>query len=108
MRLLDVQQSGIVQHMEVREGTTIIKSSQDIEAVLNENTIKRNQSQSGWKGDLHHVASVPMIMKVKWDKELKDKGASNTNCFAKEHELFFMNKIRDYNFSKFRVKEGRI
>lgn len=108
MRLLEVKDSGIVESMTVIDGKTIIKQSQDIEAVLNDNAIKRNQAQSGWKGDMHHVASIPMIMVSIWNKELKDKGADNTNCLSKENEPFFMGKITDYNYSKFRIKEGRI
>lgn len=108
MRVLDVKQSGIVESVGKVGGKIVISQSQDVEAVLKENAIKRNQSSSDWKGDMHHVASIPMIMVGIWNKELRDVGADNGNCLAEENKAFFMGKITDYNYSKLRVKEGAL
>jgi len=108
MRLLDVKESGIVEHLAVVDGKMVIKKTQDIDAVLRENAIQRNNDTSGWKGDFHKVASIPMIMVEIWNKELKDKGCPNANCLAAENKTFFMGKLSDYNYSKLRTKTGKL
>lgn len=51
------------------DGDTIVaQTRQDIEPILEENQALRN-SRSGFKGDMHHVASIPLVVYEKLWKE---------------------------------------
>lgn len=41
------------------DGSTTFRTDYPVQPTIDINTAQRNMSQSGWKGDYHHVASVP-------------------------------------------------
>ena len=83
-------------------GRTIVSKHQDVEPYLDEIARQRNQQESGWKGDLHKVATVPMVIIDQWNQEFK------CNVLLKENRHLLMLKLNDPNYSKLRTKEGRI
>jgi hypothetical protein len=84
------------------EKKSVIKTTQDVEPYLDQNQVERNSQSSGWKGDLHKVATVPLIMIEKWSKEL------GCNILEKKNRHLLMLKLNDRDYSKLRTKEGRL
>lgn len=81
---------------------TIIKKTQDVEGYLDRNRAERNNQVSGWRGDLHKVASVPFVLIEEWCKEF------GCNILAKENRHLLMLKLRNRDYNKLRTKEGQI
>lgn len=110
MRLLDHDNfTGVTEHFhkDAMSGEVTIKHSQDVQTVIDANKIKRIENNS-WKGDLHHVASIPIVVVEMWRNELAQQGAVNTDPLAKENKKFLIAKINSGDWSKLRTKEGRI
>ena len=48
--------------------TATIVNVQDREPILRLNQVNRNRREDGWKGDLHHVATIPMPLMFELQK----------------------------------------
>ena len=110
-RLLDIDQfTGIVETFKKDDltGEIYIKKSQDVEGMLDLNSADRTSSNKSWRGDMHKVASIPLIFIEQWREELKAQGAANINPLARENKLFFIAKLNSRDWAKLRTKEGRI
>ena len=83
-------------------GKSIIKRSQDVEGYLNQNQIEKNAQSTGWKGDLHKIASVPLVLIELWSKEF------GVDVLKKENRHLLMLKLNDRDNSKLRTKSGRV
>lgn len=109
MRFLDHDNyTGITEHFGKIDGKNMVKKTQDTNAITEEAKRKLSHENSGWKGDFHHVASIPLIIVDQWREELKAKGVHNPDPLAKENKAFFIAKINSSDFSSFRTKGGRI
>lgn len=42
------------------DGSRTFRTDYPVEATVDQNTAQRNLAQSGWAGDYHHVASIPL------------------------------------------------
>lgn len=92
-----------------KDGTkTVVKRTQDVESIIDCNTIERNAMQTGWKGDFHKVASIPLIVIEQWREELKASGKPNINPLAKENKAWFIARLNNRDFQKLRTKDGNI
>ena len=111
-QLFDVDRfSGIVEHISKNDfGQNVIQRSQNTDAIFDANTRELNNNASGnnWKGDMHKVASVPLIIVDMWREELKASGAHNCNPLHNDNKIFLIAKINSTEFSKLRTKQGRI
>tara|TARA_R110000822_G_scaffold259885_1_gene384933 strand:+ start:1658 stop:1978 length:321 start_codon:yes stop_codon:yes gene_type:complete len=83
-------------------GKTIIRTSQDVEPLLNSNQSKFNEAERGWKGDMHHVASIPKVVYDAWWKEF------GGDPMASENKARTLAKLNNSDWAKLRTKEGRI
>lgn len=45
-----------------RDGKTHLRHDYPVDKLIEQNKIRQNNASSGWKGDWHHVASVPLNM----------------------------------------------
>lgn len=101
--------TGVSEHFykDPMTGKVTIKKTQDVEGVFNANTRLRN-GNTGWQGEMHHVASIPVVIIDMWREELKAKGVPNPDPLAKENKTFLIAKINNSEFGKLRTKEGRI
>ncbi len=109
MRLLDTDKfTGITEHVDIKNGRVHVKTSQNIDSVIDLNADNRNNAGTGWKGDMHHVARIPMVVVEQWRNELKISGAHDTNPMSANNKKFFIAKLNDYNYSRLRTKAGRI
>ncbi len=97
-------QTGIKETFHKEGGKIVIAKSQDVESMLSMNKIDRNNAL-GWKGGMHKVASVPLIVADQWREELKAQGR-NPNPFCNENRLFLTAKLNNSDFQKLRTKEG--
>lgn len=95
-------------HKDPMTGQVRINKSQDLQPFMDSNAIDRSSASSGWKGDFHKVASIPLLVVEMWTNELKAKGYSNPNPMAKENNVWLMAKLNSNDFLKLRTKEGNI
>ncbi len=101
--LLDVKDDmKEVLHFDESSGKSIIQTIQDVDPYLKQAASDRQHQVEGWKGDLHHVATVPLVLIEQWNQEFK------CNILEKKNRHLLMLKLNDRNYSKLRTKEGRI
>lgn len=100
-RLLD-RIDGISTFHRVEDGKTIIRTSQDVQPLFDSNQSKLNAAGKGWKGDMHHVASIPLVIYESWWKEF------GGDPMSPEHKAKTMAKLNNRDWCKVRTKEGRI
>ena len=100
-RILD-DDCGVKTFHKVKDGKTIIKSVQDVQPILDTNTALKAEANKGWKGDIHHVASIPKVVVASWWKEL------GSNPFAKENRAWLIARLNNRDWSKLRTKEGNL
>lgn len=79
-----------------------IQTRQDCSKILESNKIKRANDSGNWKGDWHEIAAIPHIVIMQWHKELGD------DPLAKRNRKWFINKLKDFEYSKLRTKGGRL
>lgn len=109
MRAIETDKfTGITEQVDIQDGNIRIKTSQNIDETLDVNNADRNNSGAGWKGEMHHVARIPMLMIQQWNNELKSQGAHDTNIMSANNKKLFISKLNDYNYSRLRTKTGRI
>ena len=71
-RILDINKhSGIIETFQTHEGKSVIRKNQDTRKIFDANTQELNQYSSGnnWRGDMHKVASIPLIVVDMWREE---------------------------------------
>lgn len=76
--------------------TLVAETRQDIDPILEENLQLRNQ-RSGFKGDLHHVASIPMVV---YEQLLREGIAQDEDRFKAW--------LNDRDNEPFRTLKGKI
>ncbi len=84
------------------DGTFSLQTCQDVSGFLKQNKEASNNNSSGWKGEMHEVASIPPIVWNQWWKEF------GGNPMAKENRKRLIAKLNNTDFSKLRTKEGRL
>lgn len=89
-------------HYSHSDKETTIRAVQDVEPYLSRNGQERAIADNKWGGDMHKVASIPIIVIEQWTKELGD------NPLSKHNRPWLVAKLNDKSFSKLRTKEGRI
>lgn len=95
-------------HQDEMTGVIKINQSQDTQSLTDKNQREKLQSGSGWKGDWHKVASIPLVVIDIWREELKAMGGRDINPLAKSNEKWFIAKLNSSDFLKLRTKEGII
>lgn len=105
-RVLSVD-GGVTTYFRFKDGQYQYKTSEDVESLLNATQRARNNDSGNWRGDMHHYASIPIVLWMEWSKELKAMGCS-PNPGAKENEKYLKRKLNDPEFQKLRTKMGRV
>lgn len=100
-RLLD-SVDGISTYFKSDGGKNYIRRVSDVQANLDKNAQEKSNSSSGWKGDWHKVASIPLIVIEQWQKELGE------DPLAKRNRKWLIAKLNNSDFGKLRTKEGRL
>lgn len=100
-RLLS-QDHGVATYFRENEGKLEYNTVEDVSTLL-ELTKEAKTAESGnWKGDMHHVASIPQVVYMEWWKEF---GGSPMDA---ENKPKLMRKLQEREWSKLRVKSGRL
>lgn len=82
--------------------THIRTENTNTSALLDYATKQRNAASDNWKGDMHHVASIPVEVWEQWWKEF------GGNPGAKENWPKLAAKLNSKDWCKLRTKEGRV
>ena len=80
------------------DGTTTWRSDYEIQPTIDTNQAQRNIAQSGWKGDYHQIASVPL--NIYYDQLAQ---ASQQN-----DEKYISKWLNDSSNRAWRVKDGTV
>lgn len=71
-----------------------VENVQDVEAILENNKILRDQRQTRTDG-LKHVASIPDIVSIRWLNEEYMRGNVNLRMFTLEWDELVTRKLND-------------
>lgn len=111
-KILDIDTfSGITEtfYKDPITGRFSIKKTQNVEGILSANAGEMNSNiHGGWKGDMHKVASIPLIIWEQWINELKAQGAKSCDPAHNSNKNFLIAKLNNRDFSKLRTKQGRV
>lgn len=83
-------------------GKITIRSTQDVAPVLKSNQQAKEIESGNWKGDMHHVASIPKVIWEQWWREF------GSNPMSKENRPRLLKKLNDRDWEKLRTKSGRL
>lgn len=103
-RLLD-NIDGVKTFHKIEDGKTIIKTVQDVEPLLDINQRTRNNQTSGWKGDMHHVASIPFVV---YEQIMREIGYDWKQPLNADQKIKFARLLSSRDWAKLRTKEGRL
>lgn len=90
------------------KGQNVIQKTQNTDAIIKANQQEMNYHTNGWRGDMHKVASIPLIIVEQWREELKAKGNHNPDPLHTDNRSFLIAKINSSEWSSLRTKQGRI
>jgi len=109
-RIFDVDKTtGIIETFSQVNGRNVIRKSQNTDRIIKANMEDvKNQASNGWKGDMHKVASIPLIIVDQWREELKATGARDCNPLSETNRNFLICKINSSEWSRLRTKQGRV
>lgn len=80
---------------------TVIRTDTPVARSIEENLIDRNAAASGWKGDYHRIASVPMQL-------LYDENTGLNKAVLDGDDKFVSRWLNDGDNRAWRTKEGRV
>lgn len=79
-----------------------IQTTQDVAPILKRNKQLKNDSPEHWRGDMHHVASIPLVIWQQWWREL------GSDPMAKENRAWLTARLNNRDWCNLRTKEGRL
>jgi len=100
-RLLS-KDNGVSTYFREKNGKIEWNTVEDVESQLKLNKEAKNRESGNWKGDMHHVASIPQTIWLQWTKEF------GGNPMLPENQPKLMAKLNNREFSQLRVKSGRV
>lgn len=100
-RLLS-KDNGLSTYFRERNGKIEWNTVEDVSAHLKATQEAKNNETGNWKGDMHHVASIPQTLYMEWWKEF---GGSP---MSPENQPKLLKKLQEREWSKLRVKSGRL
>jgi len=109
-RILDIDHhTGIIETFHQHNGKNVIRKHQNTNAIVDANRRELNNNVDGnWKGDMHKVASIPLIVVDMWREELKARGHSNCDPLSTENRKFLLSKLNSPDWNALRTKQGVI
>jgi hypothetical protein len=94
----DVQMGRTIWRRDNGDGTETWRTDYAVDDTVDINTAQRNIAQAGWKGDYHHVASIPMG--VYWDQ---------VHEAVRQHDERYLSKwLNSSDNRAWRTKDGNI
>lgn len=80
------------------DGTTTYRTDYEVDPTIEINKAQRNLAQGGWKGDYHHVASIPLNVYYDQLAEASRQG----------DDKFISKWLNDSDNRAWRTKEGQL
>lgn len=74
-----------------------LENQQDVTELLENNKLNRLDAQEDWKGDMHRVASIPLVL---WMQLRREGVTSDPKAFRRW--------LNDPDNAAFRTKEGKV
>ena len=109
MKDLDYQ-TGILETYSIdkHDGKVKVHKSQDVDPFLAANKQELDRQSSGFKGDMHKMASIPPIVLEMWREDMKKKGYPDTNPLAMCNRKYLLGKLNSPDWNFLRTKQGVI
>ena len=109
MRDFDLQ-TGIIETFskDAITGKIHIKKEQDVSPFLMANKNEVNNQSSGFKGNMHKMASIPPIVIEMWREDMKAKGYDDCNPLAVSNRKYLLAKLNSAEWNFLRTKQGII
>lgn len=82
-------------------GKTVFRVDTPVQATIDDNSLARNEAQSGWKGDWHRVASVPMQL-------LYDENLGLNKSIQQGDDKYLSRWLNDADNRAWRTKDGKV
>lgn len=80
---------------------TVFRIDTPVQATIDDNTHARNGASTGWRGDWHRVASVPMQL-------LYDENVGLNKAIQQGDDKYLSRWLNDGDNRAWRVKDGRV
>lgn len=80
---------------------TVVRTDTPVAQSLEENLIARNTASSGWQGDYHRIASVPMQL-------LYDDNLGLNKAIQQGDDKYLSRWLNDSDNKGWRTKDGRV
>lgn len=93
--------SGVSTWVKEEPDGLLVQERQDISVLLDQNRAERNIASSGWKGDYHSIARIPLAM-------MHEKGSALAQAVAEQDSAWVSRFLNDSDNSNLRTKEGRV
>ena len=102
--LIDVDAAGtkLYHDWDDETNTGTFRTVQDVSNHLSMNQQAKNNESGNFKGDMHHMASIPLTVWQNWWEEF------GGNPMSPENKPRLMQKLNDRDWEKLRVKSGRM
>lgn len=94
----DVQSGRQVWCLHNPDGSTTFRTDYPVQPTIDINTAQRNMAQSGWSGDFHQIASIPL--NVVHDELMQ--------ASQQDDQKFIAKWLNDGDNAAWRTKEGRV
>ncbi len=103
--------SGIITEYDIVDGLFVAKHTQDVEDIVNQNTIERNSGiHDSSKSQMRKVASIPLVVVEQLkNRSMKDGGPIDLNLLGVdvEHTVRFNRWLNDRDNQAFRTNNSR-
>lgn len=96
------KENGISTQFREKDGKYEFNTVEDVADLLKHTKEARNRESGNWKGDMHHVASIPQTIYMQWWSEF------GGNPMSPENQPKLIKKLQEREWSQLRVKTGRI
>jgi|TARA_R110002167_G_scaffold271300_4_gene477863 hypothetical protein len=93
---------GLSTYFREHDGKIEYNTVEDVSNLLKHTQAARNKESKSWKGDMHHVASIPQTLYMEWWKEF------GSSPMDPENQPRLLKKLQEREFSQLRVKTGRL
>lgn len=94
--------NGVTTYFREKNGKIEYNTVEDVSKHLALNRQAKAKESGNWKGDMHHVASIPQTLYMEWWKEF------GGNPMSPEHQPRLLRKLQQREWSQLRVKSGRL
>ena len=75
-------------------GKIAVNRSQNVDGIFTANTSEKNAiGNSSWQGDMHKVASIPLVIWEQWIRELQAKNAQHSDPGHHSNKSFLIAKL---------------